>query len=256
MEAERAADRERNAVESKLEAIKLTSENRDGASALLRDSRGVSIMGSVAGLIEIDRGWEAAAAAALGNLADAVVVKDLSSAVTALTTLRRENLGQADVLVYEPGNGDKRSIPSGLNSLTNYVRSKAIDDLLSTLLSGIVVADDANAAEVILRNHPDVIVVTRDGDVVSKGRATGGSKSSSSLIEIKALISSLESKLQEIIHDSDRLKFEIASANAEVNSKQSDFDSAVSKLNESDARIAALTEQLAVSWQNMKSSMA
>jgi len=256
LDAERVADRERNAVESKLEAIKLTSENRDGASALLRDSRGVSIMGSVAGLIEIDRGWEAAAAAALGNFADAVVVKDLSSAVTALTTLRRENLGQADVLVYEPGSGNKSSIPSGLNSLSSYVRSNSIGDLLSTLLSGIVVAEDANAAEAILRNHSDVIVVTRDGDVISKGRATGGSKSSSSLIEIKALIASLESKLQEIIHDSDRLKFEIASANTEVTSRQNDFDSAVSKLNESDARIAALTEQLAVSGQNMKSSMA
>ncbi len=256
LESERAADRERNAVESKLEAIKLTSENRDGASALLKDSRGVSIMGSVAGLIEIDKGWEAAAAAALGNFADAVVVKDLSSAVTALTTLRRENLGQADVLVYEPGMVQKASIPSGLNSLSTYVRSNSIGDLLASLLSGIVVAEDANAAEAILRSHPDVVVVTRDGDVVSKGRATGGSKSSSSLIEITALISSLESKLQEIIHDCDRLKFEIASANIEIASRQSGFDSALSKLNESDARIAALTEQLAVSGQNMKSSMA
>jgi chromosome segregation protein len=52
------------------------------------------------------------------------------------------------------------------------------------------------------------------------------------------------------------LKFEIASANIEIASRQSGFDSALSKLNESDARIAALTEQLAVSGQNMKSSMA
>lgn len=57
--------------------MKLTSQNRDGASALLRDSRGVSILGSIAGLIEIDSGWESAAAAALGSLADAVVVQDL-----------------------------------------------------------------------------------------------------------------------------------------------------------------------------------
>ena len=120
VEAERAADRERNAVESKLEAMKLTSQTRDGASALLRDSRGVSILGSIAGLIEIDNGWEAAAAAALGNLADAVVVKDLSSAVTALTTLRNENLGQADVLVFEPGQGANSVIPSGLNPLSAY----------------------------------------------------------------------------------------------------------------------------------------
>jgi len=256
VEAERAADRERNAVESKLEAIKLTSQNRDGASALLRDSRGVSILGSIAGLIEIDNGWESAAAAALGNLADAVVVKDLSSAVTALTTLRSENLGQADVLVYEPGQAGNTNIPSGLTPLTAHIRSNSIGDLVSSLLASTVVAENANAAEAILRSHPSVTVVTRDGDVISRSRARGGSKSSSSLIEIKALIEGLESKLREITHDCDRLKFEISTATSEVASRQSDYDLALSKLNESDARIGALTEQLAVSGQNMKSAMA
>jgi chromosome segregation protein len=256
VDAERAADRERNAVESKLEAIQLTSQTRDGASALLRDSRGVSILGSIAGLIEIDTGWEAAAAAALGTLADAVVVKDLSSAVTALTTLRNENLGQADVLVYEPGNNASSTIPAGLTPLSAHIRSSSIAELLASLLASTVVAENANAAEAILRTHPSVTVVTRDGDIVSRGRARGGSKSSSSLIEIKALIEALEGKLSEINHNCDRLKFEISVATTEVGSRQSDFDAALSKLNESDARIAALTEQLAVSGQNMKSAMA
>ena len=256
VDAERAADRERNAVESKLEAIQLTSQTRDGASALLRDSRGVSILGSIAGLIEIDNGWEAAAAAALGTLADAVVVKDLSSAVTALTTLRNENLGQADVLVYEPGSNASSTIPAGLTPLSAHIRSSSIAELLASLLASTVVAENANAAEAILRTHPSVTVVTRDGDIVSRGRARGGSKSSSSLIEIKALIEALENKLSEINHNCDRLKFEISVATTEVGSRQSDFDAALSKLNESDARIAALTEQLAVSGQNMKSAMA
>ena len=256
VDAERAADRERNAIEAKLEAMKLTSQNRDGASALLRDSRGVSILGSIAGLIEIDNGWESAAAAALGSLADAVVVQDLSSAVTALTTLRSENLGQADVLVFEPGQTGNDSIPSGLTPLSAHIRSSTIGDLLSSLLASTVVAENANAAEAILRSHPGVTVVTRDGDVISRGRARGGSKSSSSLIEIKALIEGLEGKLQEVTHNCDRLKFEISTATAELASRQSDFDVALSKLNESDARIAALTEQLAVSGQNMKSAMA
>jgi chromosome segregation protein len=256
VDAERAADRERNAVEAKLEAMKLTSQNRDGASALLRDSRGVSILGSIAGLIEIDSGWESAAAAALGSLADAVVVQDLSSAVTALTTLRSENLGQADVLVYEPGQTGNGNIPAGLTPLSAHIRSSSIGDLLASLLASTVVADNANAAEAILRSHPGVTVVTRDGDVISRGRARGGSKSSSSLIEIKALIEGLESKLQDITHNCDRLRFEISTATTELSSRQSDFDVALSKLNESDARIAALTEQLAVSGQNMKSAVA
>jgi len=126
IDAERAADRERNALESKLEAIRLTSESRDGAAALVRDSRGVQILGSIASLIEIDKGWEAATAAALGGLSDAVVVKDLSSAVSALTTLRRENLGQADVLVYEAGAEVNTSAPAGLTTLLSHVRSHQI----------------------------------------------------------------------------------------------------------------------------------
>ena len=256
VDAERAADRDRNAIEAKLEAMKLTSQNRDGASALLRDSRGVSILGSIAGLIEIDKGWESAAAAALGSLADAVVVQDLSSAVTALTTLRHENLGQADVLVYEPGQTRNGNIPAGLTPLSDHIRSSTISELLASLLASTVVAENANAAEAILRSHPGVTVVTRDGDVISRGRARGGSKSSSSLIEINALIEGLEGKLQEVTHNCDRLKFEISTGTTELASRQSDFDAALSKLNESDARIAALTEQLAVSGQNMKSSMA
>ncbi|MDP5052013.1 MAG: hypothetical protein NWP62_03875, partial [Candidatus Planktophila sp.] len=230
---ERAADREKNAVEAKLEAMKITSQNRDGASALLRDSRGVSILGSVAGLIEIDSGWEAAAAAALGNLADAIVVRDLSSAVTALTTLRNENLGQADVLVYEPGKSGNSLIPSGLTPLSAHIRSSEIGDLITTLLASTVVAENANAAEAILRSHPGVTVVTRDGDVVSRNRARGGSKSSASLIEINALIDSLETKLQELSHNCDRFKFDISTATAEFESRQSDYDAALSKLNES-----------------------
>ena len=256
VDAERAADRERNATESKLEAMQLTSQSRDGAAALIRDSRGVSILGSIASLIQIDSGWESATAAALGSLSDAIVVRDLNSAVSALTTLRSENLGQADVLVYEPGQSVSSNIPTGLTSLLSHVRSSEIAELLSSLLSSTVVAQSAREAEGILRQHSGLTVVTRDGDVITAKRARGGSVSSASLIEIKALIDDLAKKLETIAHTCDRLRFEIATATTEVETKQSTFDVALSKLNESDAHIAALTEQLAVSGQNMKSATA
>ena len=256
VDAERAADRERNSTESKLEAMRLTSSSRDGAAALMRDSRGVQILGSIASLIQIDSGWEAATAAALGSLADAVVVKDLSSAVSALTTLRSENLGQADVLVYEPGQRAGGETPAGQTSLLSHVRSTQITELLASLLATTVVADSARGAESILAQHPHVTVVTRDGDVITSHRARGGSSSSASLIEIKALIEELATKLEDLNHKCDRLKFEISTAATDVDAKQAAFDAALGKLNESDARIAALTEQLAVSGQNAKSATA
>ena len=256
VDAERAADRERNAIESKLEAMQLTSQSRDGGAALIKDSRGLSILGTIASLIQVDSGWEAATAAALGTLSDAIVVRDLTSAVSALTTLRSENLGQADVLVYEPGSSAAGSIPSGLTPLTAHVRSSQISELLASLLATTVVVESARDAESILRSNPSLTVVTRDGDVITAKRARGGSASSTSLIEINALVQDLTKKLETISHTCDRLKFEIVTAQGEVDSKQGAFDVALSKLNESDARIAALTEQLAVSGQNMKSASA
>jgi chromosome segregation protein len=118
------------------------------------------------------------------------------------------------------------------------------------------VAENARAAESILRDHPQATVVTRDGDVITSHRARGGSASSTSLIEIKALVDDLTKKLEDLNHKCDRLKFEISTAATEVDAKQAAFDSALSKLNESDARIAAITEQLAVSGQNIKSATA
>ncbi|MEY4970915.1 MAG: hypothetical protein RLZZ277_1146, partial [Actinomycetota bacterium] len=228
----------------------------DGAAALVRDSRGVNLLGSIASLIQIDSGWEAATAAALGTLADAVVVRDINAAVTALTTLRSENLGQADVLVYEPGAHSSSSVPGNLTSLLSHVRSSQISELLSQLLGNTVVVEHARDAESILREHKGLTVVTRDGDVITAHRARGGSASSNSLVEIQALINGLETQAEELVRTCDRLKFEISTAAAEVESKQSDFDAALAQLNESDARIAALTEQLAVSGQNMKSASA
>lgn len=257
VEKERLADRERNALESKLEAMNLTTQTRDGAQALIRDSRGVEILGSVASLIRIDTGWEVATAAALGAMADAVVVHDLSSAIIALSTLRSENLGQADFLVLR---SDKRHqddlIPSGLKALLSYVHSAQINDLLQELLSSTVVAENSEDAQSIIRAHPNLTVVTREGDVLTQSRARGGSKSAASLIEIHAIIAELTQKVSDIAHECERMRFEISTAETSLVQKQSEFDAALSKLNESDARIAALTEQLAVAGQHAKSARA
>jgi chromosome segregation protein len=256
VDAERSTEREKNATESKLEAMRITSTNRDGGAALVNNSRGISILGSIASLIRIDSGWEAATASALGTLADAIVVRDLNSAVSALTTLRSENLGQADVLVHDGQSQSSLAVPQGLTPLLTYIHTSEIDDLLTSLLSTTVVADNARAAQDILRAHPQVTVVTRDGDVLTSKRVRGGSQSSSSLIEINALIEDLSHKLEGLTHECNRLTFEISTAAHDVEVAQSAFDVALSRLNESDARIAAITEALAVSGQNMKSASA
>ena len=256
VEVERNADRSRTALESKVEALELSAQSRNGAAALLREPRGLATLGSLASLIEIDAGWENAVAAALGQLADAIVVQDISTAITALSTLRSEDLGQADVLVHHNQGLSGTPLPNGLISITSHIRSNSVNDLIADILGKTVVTETAMQAVDVLRNNPEVTVVTRDGDFFTKSRARGGSKSTNSLIEVKALIEKLRGELQTITNECDRLKFAINSATQEIQTKQSAFDIALSKLNESDARIAAITEQLAVAGQNMKSASA
>ena len=147
-------------------------------------------------------------------------------------------------------------MPQGLTPLLQYLHSSEINDLLTSLLSTTVVAQDPASAADILRSHPHLTVVTRDGDLLTSKRVRGGSQSSSSLIEITALMEELSGKLETLSHECNRLTFEISTASAEVESKQSAFDLTLSQLNESDARIAAITEALAVSGQHMKSASA
>ena len=256
VDQERLADRERSALESKLEALRLTSQARDGAAALLSDSRGVEVLGSVVSLISVDAGWEGAVAAALGRLASAIVVRDLTSAVTALSVLRAENLGQADLLVQSFDNQDAPALPFGVSPLTSHVRSAEIDSLLKQLLANTVVAQSNQEAHSIISRHPSLVVVTQEGDLFTRSRARGGSKSSTSLIEIQAMIEDLNQRANESSHLCERLRFEISTAQSEVEARQSENDVALSRLNESDARIAALTEQLAVAGQHAKSARA
>ena len=255
-ERERAADRKRNGIESKLEALRLTSANTDGTEALLNDSRGVKVLGSLASLISIDSGFEAAVASALGSLADSIVVQDMNAAVTAITALRNEKLGQAEMLVSNNGLISGPHLPEGLVSLLSHVRSTEVSSLLTVLLSNVAVADDARTAAEILNNHPNINVVTRDGDNFTATRVKGGSKNSSNLIEINALIKELNEELVGATHEHERILFEIQNAQNSLANRQSEYDQALSKLNDSDARISALTEQLAVAGQNIKSANA
>jgi chromosome segregation protein len=253
---ERVADRNRNSIESKLEALKLTSRNQDGAAALLSDSRGIKILGSLASLIRVDNGYEAAVAAALGNLSESIVVQDLDAAVTAISALRNEDLGQADLLVTTGYVTENVTLPASLKSLLEHVTADGISALLSQLLGNVAVADNVRTAADILRNNPNLVVVTLDGDRITKGSVRGGSKNSSTLIEINALIEQLKQELITANHDCERIGFELQKANQALSNRQLDYDQVLSRLNDSDARISALTEQLAVAGQNIKSANA
>jgi len=252
---ENEAQRTRSGLDGRLRALQESLVHRDGSGVVL--TSGTRTRGRLSSLINIAPGWEVAVSAALGPLADSVVVSDISSAVSALTMLKREGAGQSELLVIDGDSGftsSNRAVPSGFTSLSSLVSSSEVSSAIAALLSGFVAVEDLAEAESALRADPSVIAITRDGDVLSRIRVRGGSSAQSSAIEISAMIEKAGSQLQEITNTCDRIKFEVVRSTETLASRKSIFDLALSKMNESDAKISGLAEQMAVAGQNVKSA--
>ena len=251
------AEREKSAAEAKVDALRQATLHKDGSGALLTNTRGIEIRGSVASLITVESGWESAVSAALGSMANALVVQDASQAISALTFLKSESAGNADILFVNDVDGaEELQTGSGYTSLASKVSSATLSNIIPRLLAGYVAADSLNQAQEIIGSNKSLIAVTRDGDLVGRGRASGGSSAKSSLIEITAMIEKSEIDLQKFSHECDRIKFEISTAENKVRSDQAHYDQALAKLNESDAAMAGLAEQLGAAGQSVKGSTA
>jgi chromosome segregation protein len=98
--AEREAQKEHAGFAARKEALELGLNRKDGAGALLAATDRLSgLLGSVAAILTVESGAEAAVAAALGTAADAVAVTSVDSAVNAIRLLKTDDAGQATVIV-------------------------------------------------------------------------------------------------------------------------------------------------------------
>ena len=116
-EAGRAAESDRSSAAARLEALELSLRRKDGAAALLAAAdRSPGISGSVAALLQVEAGHEAAVAAALGWAADAVAADTAEAAAGAVALLREDDAGRAVLLVgstAQPVEPSRLALPAG-----------------------------------------------------------------------------------------------------------------------------------------------
>jgi chromosome segregation protein len=245
-------ERERAALAARKDALEMGLTRKDGAGALLAASDTVSgLLGSVAALLTVRAGYEAAVAGALGAAADAVAVSHVDAAVQAIGHLKADDLGRAGLLLAADGTGaeeGRRDWPA-LDGVTVYAVDvvEAPDPLrgaLCRLLHKVAVVDDLDAARRLVRERPDVSAVTRAGDLLGAHFAAGGSSSSPSLIEVQAAVEEASERLTQSAHGCERLRFEIARLEEETDEAQRRVDVALAKLHESDAALSAVAEEL------------
>lgn len=246
------ADRDRAGLVARRDALELGLNRKDGAGALLAATDTVSgLMGSVAALLSVKHGYEAAVAAALGSAADAVVVTGADAAVEAIAHLKADDLGRAGLLLGGGPPDDRSSWPSlptkfsGATYALDVVEAPAeIRAAVARLLFKVAVVDDLSAARDLIADLPDLTAVTKDGDLIGAHFAAGGSSSQPSLLEIQAAVDEAVGQLQDATASTERLGFEISRLEAERHDALKRADVALAKLHESDATLAAVAEEL------------
>jgi chromosome segregation protein len=104
--------------------------------------------------------------------------------------------------------------------------------------------------------HPDVRAVTANGDVLGSGWAAGGSASAPSAIEVQAAVDEAQQQADEASARHERLHAALAEATQRADALRLDVEIALEALNESDARLSAVAEQLAELGQAARSASA
>jgi chromosome segregation protein len=262
VQAEREAERERSTWAARREALAMGLTRKDGAGALLAaGSRLPGVLGSVAALLTVESGHEAALAAALGAIAEAVAVASPDDATGALELLKADDAGRAGLVIggapSRPDRGAWPALPPEARWVVDLVRAPdALRGAVENALDQVAVVADLGAARRLVSAYPAVRAVTPTGDVLGAGWAAGGSVSTPSAIEVQAAVDEAQQKADEASSRHEQLHAALSEATQRAEALRLDVEIALEALNESDARLSAVAEQLAELGQAARSATA
>ncbi len=242
-----ALERERDALAARTSALSLALDQKDGSAALV-GARLAGVRGLVAEHLRVHPGFEAAVAAALGTLADAVLADSRSHAFDAVAYAASDDLGRVEVVV-----ADAPAPEVDLGGVAGVVPARSVVDAPSGvlgLLAFTAIADDLEAARAAAEAFRarglggPVTLITRAGDVLTDFVLRGGSGAKQSRIELFAERDAAQERLDEVTSLIDRARFALAEQRGVVQVAKEQSQAALSALREFDAKLAAQTEQL------------
>ncbi|MEU1585266.1 chromosome segregation protein SMC [Micromonospora sp. NPDC005710] len=254
-DAERTAEKDAATWKAREEALALGLRRKDGAGALLARAGDVpGLLGSLAGLLTVAPGHEAALAAALGGLADAVAVSGVDEAVEAMRLLKISDAGRAGLLVGSPagpgmtGSADalRPKLPDEARWAPDLVECSAeLRPAVHRALRDVALVDDLAAAAELVASNPELRAVTPDGDVVGAYAAAGGSAKAPSYIEVQAAVE--EARVNRLTAERAGLELrdQLVEARAEVATAKEAVQHAAAEKREAESHRNAAARRLA-----------
>ncbi|MGY1754341.1 chromosome segregation protein SMC [Blastococcus sp. SYSU D01042] len=247
--AERAAERDRASWQARRDALALGLTPVDGAAAVL--GAGLpGVLGPVAERLTVHPGDEVALAAALGGMADAVVVSGVADAAAALDRLRSTDGGRAGLLVTGglppvPRDGWPE-LPAGARWALDAVEAPVeLRPALARTLERVALVADLATAVALVGTHPRVRAVTADGDLLGADWALGGQRDAPSNLEVRARVEEAEGELRAAIERASALADDLAAAREAARTRSAEVDVALAARQAADRGRSKVAAELA-----------
>ena len=244
-EALHGNERERDALAARVSALSSAMDQKDGSSALVA-ARLDGIQGLVAEHVQVQPGYEAAIAAALGTLTDAVLSDSRDAAFDALEYSAKNDLGRVEVVLSETSIAVLAAHNLG-DGIVVAARVVTAPGGVLLLLAGILIADDlatARDAWSRLESGSGTTIITKAGDVLSEYVLRGGSGAKRSRLELVADRDAAKHRLEEVTSHIDRARFALAEQRGRLAVAKEQSSRALAALRQFDSQLAAQTEKL------------
>ncbi|WP_454158922.1 chromosome segregation protein SMC [Microbacterium lacticum] len=240
------AEREIESLTAQAAALGRALDVRNAAATLIARG-GEGIRGLVGDAVKVRAGYEGAVAAALGALAEGVLVDDLDAALALARAARDDDLGAVDIAIAEPG---AHAAGAGLDVPGAVVASDLVTapEGIAAVLADVLVVDDLDALPAVraalLAAGRDATIVTRGGEKATVSTVRAGSGGGRSRLELSAERDAATERLAEIRVVADSLREALADAQRGWEEGRRLTRESLQRLREHDAALAAHAEQV------------
>ncbi|WP_216911186.1 chromosome segregation protein SMC [Nocardia noduli] len=245
-EQDRDASKRVASLSARIEALSMNLARRDGA-AWLAEQRVDGLLGPLSGMLRVHGGFEAAVAATLGPLADAVAAETGDGAHAAVRALKEADGGRV-ALVFDTGTATPAldaPLPDSARWLGDVVDCpEQVRGAIAALTAGVAVVSDLAEATRLIAERPQLRVVTRDGDLAGSGWVLGGSDRAPSQLEIQADIDTAAADLTAAQRRAEELEAALSGALDEQADRKDAVDQALLALHESDQALTGIYDRL------------
>ena len=245
---ERSAERQVASLRARIDALAIGLDRRDGAAWLQKNHDGSGLFGSVARMVRVHPGYEVAVATVLGTAADALAADDFGAARSAVAALKAADGGRAAIVLGdwpEAAAVQRDSLPEGAVWALDLVDVPArLRGAFTAMLADVVVVGELAAALDLVATRKQLRAVTADGDLVGAGWVNGDSDRKPSTLEITSEIEKARAELEASERQAREMTAALSGALTEQAARQDLAEQALAALNESDAAISSIYEQL------------